>query len=80
MPHLQQNIRNIYLILVNLHQGNLPKEQHAMTKGYRKFLLEYGYQEDLVDEKATSLAVEEYLETVRQNHQIGFVRREAAIT
>ncbi|MCP3810139.1 hypothetical protein UY416_19860 [Paenibacillus polymyxa] len=33
-----------------------------------------------VDEKSTSLAVEEYLETVRQNRQIGFVRREAAIT
>jgi ArpU family phage transcriptional regulator len=33
-----------------------------------------------VDEKATRLAVEEYLETVRQYRQIGFVRREAAIT
>ncbi|KOS00729.1 ArpU family phage packaging/lysis transcriptional regulator [Paenibacillus polymyxa] len=33
-----------------------------------------------VDEKATRLAVEEYLETVRQYRQIGFVRREAATT
>lgn len=33
-----------------------------------------------IDEKATRLAVEEYLETVRQYRQIGFVRREAAIT
>ncbi|KJD39217.1 transcriptional regulator [Paenibacillus polymyxa] len=33
-----------------------------------------------VDEKATRLAVEEYLETIRQYRQIGFVRREAAIT
>ncbi|WP_235332381.1 ArpU family phage packaging/lysis transcriptional regulator [Paenibacillus terrae] len=33
-----------------------------------------------VDEKATRFAVEEYLETVRQYRQIGFVRREAAIT
>lgn len=33
-----------------------------------------------VDEKATRLAVEEYLETVQQYRQIGFVRREAAIT
>ncbi|WP_226001604.1 ArpU family phage packaging/lysis transcriptional regulator [Paenibacillus sp. BJ-4] len=33
-----------------------------------------------VDEKATRLAVEEYLETVRQYRQIGLVRREAAIT
>ncbi len=32
-----------------------------------------------VDEKATRLAVEEYLETIRQYRQIGFVRREAAI-
>lgn len=32
------------------------------------------------DEKATRLAVEEYLETIRQYRQIGFVRREAAIT
>lgn len=34
----------------------------------------------LIDEKATRLAVEEYLEMVRQYRQIGFVRREAAIT
>lgn len=33
-----------------------------------------------VDEKGTRLAVEEYLETVRQYRQIGFVRREAATT
>ncbi|UMY53151.1 transcriptional regulator [Paenibacillus peoriae] len=33
-----------------------------------------------IDEKATRLAVEEYLETIRQYRQIGFVRREAAIT
>ncbi|MGG1940042.1 ArpU family phage packaging/lysis transcriptional regulator [Paenibacillus polymyxa] len=33
-----------------------------------------------VDKKATRLAVEEYLETIRQYRQIGFVRREAAIT
>jgi len=33
-----------------------------------------------VDAKATCLAVEEYLETIRQYRQIGFVRREAAIT
>ncbi|WP_426332669.1 ArpU family phage packaging/lysis transcriptional regulator [Paenibacillus silvae] len=33
-----------------------------------------------IDEKATRRAVEEYLETVRQYRQIGFVRREAAIT
>ncbi|MEK5376581.1 ArpU family phage packaging/lysis transcriptional regulator [Paenibacillus sp. FSL P2-0173] len=33
-----------------------------------------------VDEKATRLAVEDYLEIVRQYRQIGFVRREAAIT
>lgn len=34
----------------------------------------------LIDEKATRLAVEEYLEMVRQYRQIGFVRRKAAIT
>ncbi|PYE49832.1 transcriptional regulator [Paenibacillus barcinonensis] len=33
-----------------------------------------------IDEKATRRAVEEYLETVRQYRQIGFVRREAAVT
>ncbi|URJ46664.1 hypothetical protein MF628_001225 [Paenibacillus polymyxa] len=33
-----------------------------------------------VDAKATRLAVEEYLETIRQYRQIGFVRREATIT
>ncbi|WP_283658002.1 ArpU family phage packaging/lysis transcriptional regulator [Paenibacillus sp. RC343] len=33
-----------------------------------------------IDEKATRLAVEEYLEIVRQYRQINFVRREAAIT
>lgn len=33
-----------------------------------------------VDEKATRRVVEEYLETVRQYRQIGFVRREAAVT
>ncbi|URJ48389.3 ArpU family phage packaging/lysis transcriptional regulator [Paenibacillus polymyxa] len=33
-----------------------------------------------VDKKATRLAVEEYLETVRQYRRIGFVRREAATT
>lgn len=33
-----------------------------------------------IDEKATRRAVEEYLETVRQYRQIGFVRRESAIT
>lgn len=33
-----------------------------------------------IDEKATRRAVEDYLETVRQYRQIGFVRREAAIT
>ncbi|MDO7908445.1 ArpU family phage packaging/lysis transcriptional regulator [Paenibacillus sp. JX-17] len=33
-----------------------------------------------IDERATRLAVEEYLEEVRQYRQIGFVRREAAIT
>ncbi|WP_338542778.1 ArpU family phage packaging/lysis transcriptional regulator [Paenibacillus tundrae] len=33
-----------------------------------------------IDEKATRRAVEEYLETVRQYRQIGFTRREAAIT
>ncbi|MBE0339938.1 transcriptional regulator [Paenibacillus sp. 28ISP30-2] len=33
-----------------------------------------------IDHKATRLAVKEYLETVRQYQQIGFVRREAAIT
>lgn len=33
-----------------------------------------------IDEKATRRAVEEYLETVRQYRQIGFIRREAAIT
>ncbi|MCL6661758.1 ArpU family phage packaging/lysis transcriptional regulator [Paenibacillus amylolyticus] len=33
-----------------------------------------------IDERATRRAVEEYLETVRQYRQIGFTRREAAIT
>lgn len=33
-----------------------------------------------IDERATRRAVEEYLETVRQYRQIGFIRREAAIT
>lgn len=33
-----------------------------------------------IDEKATRRAVEEYIETVRQYRQIGFVRREAAVT
>ncbi|WP_127550584.1 ArpU family phage packaging/lysis transcriptional regulator [Paenibacillus amylolyticus] len=33
-----------------------------------------------IDEKATRHAVEEYIEIVRQYRQIGFVRREAAIT
>ena len=33
-----------------------------------------------IDEKATRRAVEEYLETVRQYRQIGFIRREAAVT
>lgn len=33
-----------------------------------------------IDEKATRRAVEEYLETARQYRQIGFVRREAAVT
>ncbi|PAD31447.1 ArpU family phage packaging/lysis transcriptional regulator [Paenibacillus sp. 7523-1] len=33
-----------------------------------------------IDEKATRRAVEEYLETVRQYRQIGFIRREAQIT
>ncbi|RAW18477.1 transcriptional regulator [Paenibacillus taichungensis] len=33
-----------------------------------------------IDEKATRRAVEEYLETVRQYRQIGFQRREAAVT
>ncbi|WP_145153074.1 ArpU family phage packaging/lysis transcriptional regulator [Paenibacillus xylanexedens] len=33
-----------------------------------------------IDEKATRRAVEEFIETVRQYRQIGFVRREAAIT
>ncbi|WP_458122825.1 ArpU family phage packaging/lysis transcriptional regulator [Paenibacillus sp. Z3-2] len=32
------------------------------------------------DEKATRRAVEEYLETVRQYRQNGFIRREAAVT
>ncbi|OMF17028.1 transcriptional regulator [Paenibacillus amylolyticus] len=33
-----------------------------------------------IDEKATRRAVEEYIETVRQYRQIGFIRREAAVT
>ncbi|MDN8592047.1 ArpU family phage packaging/lysis transcriptional regulator [Paenibacillus sp. 11B] len=33
-----------------------------------------------IDEKATRRAVEEFIETVRQYRQIGFTRREAAIT
>lgn len=33
-----------------------------------------------IDGRATRRAVEEYLETVRQFRQIGFVRREAAVT
>ncbi|WCM63350.1 MULTISPECIES: hypothetical protein [Paenibacillus] len=33
-----------------------------------------------IDEKATRLAVEEYVETVRQYRQISFVRREATTT
>ncbi|MCM3128997.1 ArpU family phage packaging/lysis transcriptional regulator [Paenibacillus provencensis] len=33
-----------------------------------------------IDEKATRRTVEDYLETVRQFRQIGFVRREAAVT
>ncbi|MGN7352377.1 ArpU family phage packaging/lysis transcriptional regulator [Paenibacillus amylolyticus] len=33
-----------------------------------------------IDEKATRRAVEEYIEIVRQYRQIGFVRREAAVT
>ncbi|RAW13712.1 ArpU family phage packaging/lysis transcriptional regulator [Paenibacillus taichungensis] len=33
-----------------------------------------------INERATRRAVEEYLETVRQYRQIGFTRREAAIT
>ncbi|MGG4212156.1 hypothetical protein [Paenibacillus sp. FSL L8-0638] len=46
----------------------------------RKNNLQLTFNILLVDEKATRLAVEEYLETVRQYRQIGSVRREAATT
>lgn len=46
----------------------------------RKNTLQLSFNILPIDEKATRLAVEEYLETIRQYRQIGFVRREAAIT
>ncbi|MFW9331789.1 ArpU family phage packaging/lysis transcriptional regulator [Paenibacillus polymyxa] len=46
----------------------------------RKNNLQLTFNNLPIDEKATRLAVEGYLETVRQYRQIGFVRREAAIT
>ncbi|OBA05352.1 transcriptional regulator [Paenibacillus polymyxa] len=46
----------------------------------RKNNLQLTFNNLPIDEKATRLAVEEYLEMIRQYRQIGFVRREAAIT
>lgn len=62
--------------LTKLYHG----EGNAIMGKRRKNNLQLTFNILPVDEKATRLAVEEYLETVRQYRQIGFVRREAATT